>query len=122
MGQCRGIALLAASLLVLNVAACSRQTAASAGPSVAKVRPVVDDYHGTKITDPYRYFEDLKDPQTQAWMKAQADYAQRRLLAIPGRDAILQRIRELDSGQPFHLFVTRRWPNGDLHYHKRLAS
>ena len=39
------------------------------GPPVAPVRAVVDDYHGTRIADPYRYFEDFKDPEVQAWVR-----------------------------------------------------
>lgn len=29
--------------------------------------PVVDDYFGTKVTDNYRWLEDLKDPNVQNW-------------------------------------------------------
>ncbi len=31
-------------------------------PPAAPVRPVTDDYFGTKVVDNYRYFEDLKNP------------------------------------------------------------
>lgn len=117
-----------AILVATAVFGCSNSKSANSSgalidaPPLAEVRPVVDDYHGTQITDRYRYLENLADPQVKAWMRAQADHAKKVLTAIPGRDAILERIAELDGGQPFHLFVTRRWPNGDLHYHKRLAS
>ena len=43
-------------------------------PPTAPVREVTDDYFGTKVTDPYRYMEDLKDPEVIAWMKAQDAY------------------------------------------------
>jgi hypothetical protein len=32
---------------------------------VLKVNPVVDDYYGTKISDPYRYMEDVTSPQVK---------------------------------------------------------
>jgi hypothetical protein len=46
------------------------QAAALASPPVAPVRPVIDDYFGTKVTDPYRYMENLSDPEVKAWMEA----------------------------------------------------
>ena len=50
------------------------QQAGLARPPIAPVRAVTDDYFGTKVVDNYRYFENLKDPEVQQWMKAQADY------------------------------------------------
>jgi prolyl oligopeptidase len=94
----------------------------AAPPPVAVIRPVVNDYHGTKVDDPYRYFENFTDPAVQAWVKAQGEFADHALRAIPGRDALLARIRELDEGAPYRIRVIRRWPNRDLHYLKRLAS
>jgi prolyl oligopeptidase len=72
------------------------------------VRNVTDTYHGTAVDDPYRYFENFKGPQVQAWTRAEADYAQKTLRAIPGRDKLLARIQELDEGVPDRLSVGRR--------------
>src|SRR5690349_15145209 len=94
---------------------------AAEGPPVAPVRNVTDTHHGVKVDDPYRYFENFRDPEVQSWTRAQADYAEKALRAIPGRDQLLKRIEELDKGVPYRLTVIRRWPNGDLHYLKRLA-
>ncbi len=68
-------------------------------PPMAAVRPVTDDYFGTKVVDNYRYFEDCKNSEVQQWMKAQADYTHAVLSALPGRDALLARLRQLDSAQ-----------------------
>ncbi len=72
----RGLAMFA---LVLTLTMQSWMVFAQDGrttamPPVAPVRPVVEDYFGTKVTDLYRYMENLKDPEVMAWMKAQNDY------------------------------------------------
>ena len=50
------------------------QAANAPSPPSAPVRPVTDIYYGTKVTDPYRYMENLADPEVQSWMKTQNDY------------------------------------------------
>ncbi|MGO9084622.1 MAG: prolyl oligopeptidase family serine peptidase [Terriglobales bacterium] len=67
---------------------------------VAPVRPVSDDYYGRKITDSYRYMENLKDPEVLSWIKAQSDYAHATLASLSGREQLLARIRELDQTVP----------------------
>jgi len=71
-----------------------------ASPPAAPVRPIADDYYGTKVVDPYRYMEDLNNAEVQAWMKAQNDYTRAVLARIPGREPLLARIRELDRSVP----------------------
>lgn len=69
-------------------------------PPAAPVRPVTDDYFGTKVVDNYRWMEDLEDPQMQRWMRAQADYTRATLDALPGYPALLERIDALNSSEP----------------------
>jgi prolyl oligopeptidase len=83
--------------LITPVVIVSASLAAAAPPPVASVSPVTDEYFGTQVTDNYRYFEDLKNPQVQAWMKGQAQYARAVLDSIPGRKALLERITALDK-------------------------
>jgi len=65
---------------------------------------VVDDYHGTKIEDPYRWLEDDRSAETKAWVTSQNEVTQKFLKAIPQRDAIRDRLKELWNfervGQP----------------------
>lgn len=91
-------------------------------PPVAPVKIVVDDYFGTKIADPYRYMEDFRSADVQAWVKQQAEFAETTLNAIPGREKLLARIRELDAGTPYNIFGITRRPNSDLFYFKQLAD
>ena len=74
--------------------------AAPSSPPVAPVRAVTDDYNGTKIVDPYRYMEDLGDPEVQAWFRGQNDYTRAVLAGLPGREQLLLRIRELNHSVP----------------------
>ncbi|MDB5319759.1 MAG: f1pep1 2 [Phycisphaerales bacterium] len=108
--------------LALALLVCAAAAGAAEGPPVAEVRAVTDDYHGRKITDPYRYFENLTDPAVRGWIDTQAKYAAGVLAKIRGRDQLLKRITELDAGAPYRISVIRRWPNGDLHYLKRMAA
>jgi len=96
------------------------QSANSSSPPVAPVKPVTDDYYGTKVVDSYRYMENLKDPEVQAWMKAQNDHTRAALASIPGRPQLLARIRELDQSVP--QVGASRLP-GDLYLiYKRLPT
>lgn len=112
----RGIRLAALIVLVCAISA-SAQT-----PPVAPVRNVVDEFWGVKVDDPYRYMENIKDPEVQAWFKGQADYAAGILKTIPGRDELLARIKELDSGRPYSISGIRRMPDGRLFYYKRTVD
>jgi prolyl oligopeptidase len=56
---------------------------------------VVDTLHGVQVADPYRWLEDEKAPEVQAWMKAQDAHARAELAKFPGRDALARRFKEL---------------------------
>jgi prolyl oligopeptidase len=117
------VALCACVLLLLpahHARAASSNTIPS--PPVAAVRVVTDDYFGVKVADPYRYMEDLKDPDVAAWFKAQNDYTRAVLASIPGRDRLLARIEELDEGEIARVDDVRLLPGGIYFYQKRLAS
>ncbi len=85
------------SRLAILLAAGLVSAASAAAPPVAPVRPVTETYFGTPVVDPYRWLENLKDPEVQTWMKAQAAYSRGVLDAIPGREALLARIHALSS-------------------------
>jgi prolyl oligopeptidase len=61
-------------------------------PPVAPVRPVSDNYFGTKVVDPYRWMEDRASPEFIAYMLSQGAYARAVLDRIPGRDKLQARV------------------------------
>jgi prolyl oligopeptidase len=64
-------------------------------PPHSAVEAVRDILHGVVVTDPYRWLEDQDTPQTREWLAEQSLYARTYLDAIPGRNVIRERIREL---------------------------
>jgi len=55
----------------------------------------VDDYHGTKIADPYRWLEDTDSAETHAWVEAENKVTFGYLEKIPYRQAIHDRLTKL---------------------------
>jgi prolyl oligopeptidase len=66
---------------------------------------IVDDHHGTKVADPYRWLEDVDSPETRAWVEAQNRVTFAFLEQIPERERIRRRLTELwdypKYGPPF---------------------
>jgi prolyl oligopeptidase len=56
---------------------------------------VVDDFHGTKVPDPYRWLEDLESQEVLDWVGAHDEAARGFLEAIPARGALARRLAEL---------------------------
>jgi len=51
--------------------------------------------HGEKVADPFRWLEDEKSSEVQAWVKAQDEYARGALAGLPPREGLVRRFREL---------------------------
>jgi prolyl oligopeptidase len=84
-------ALLGAVWVISSVAAQS--------PAYITTRKIeqVDDYHGTRVADPYRWLEDDTSPETAAWVTAQNAVTFPYLERIPYRAALLKRVTELND-------------------------
>jgi len=65
----------------------------------------VDDYHGTKVADPYRWLENPDSEETKAWVEEQNQITFSYLGEIPVREQIKQRLTQLWNyekyGSPF---------------------
>jgi prolyl oligopeptidase len=55
----------------------------------------VDDYHGVKVADPYRWLEDDRSAETTAWVNAENQVTAAYLNQIPYRGQVKERLNEL---------------------------
>jgi prolyl oligopeptidase len=88
----------------------------------APSQPVTDTHHGVPVADPFRNLEDLKNPQTRAWMQDAAARTAAVLARIEGRDALRERIAELGRTTGDRVTSIQRWPGGRVTYLKRTAG
>lgn len=88
-------AITRALLLVGALASSPLRAAAAPDYPPAPRGPVIDDYFGTKVPDPYRWLEDLDSAPTQAWIDAESRLSAQFLGALPSRDAFRKRLDEL---------------------------
>lgn len=86
---------LLGGLLAMAAAAAPSVLHAQDAPPPAAVRLVADTLHGVALEDPYRWMEQPENPEFAEWMRAQGRYTTARLRAIPHRDELLRRVREL---------------------------
>ena len=72
---------------------------------VARKSDVVDDYHGTRVPDPYRWLEDPDSPESRAWIEAENRLTAAYLAEIPARGTIRERLTKVWNypkyGAPF---------------------
>ncbi len=61
----------------------------------------VDDYHGVKVADPYRWLEDADAPETKAWVEAQNKVTFGLLESIPERARLRERLTQLWNYEKF---------------------
>ena len=66
-------------------------------PPPLPIQNVQDVHWGTKVDDPYRFLEQVKDPAVVTWMRGQADAADAILNRLPGRQTIFNTLKERDA-------------------------
>ncbi|HEX7418004.1 MAG TPA: hypothetical protein VF315_08125, partial [Steroidobacteraceae bacterium] len=97
---------LPTALALAAAAACAAgEVAAASSGALHYPQPprgaVVDDYHGTRVADPYRGFELLDAPATRAWVSAENRLAKPWLDALPQRAVISRRLQQLWNYERF---------------------
>lgn len=64
-----------------------------------------DQYHGTKVSDPYRWLEDDRSPETEQWVRSQNQLTQQYLDQIRFRESVKNKLHKLWNyekvGAPF---------------------
>lgn len=89
---------IAIPALIAAAVFCANTDCASAADLVypaARKDAQVDIYHGVQVADPYRWLEDLDSRDTRNWIDAENKLTSGFLEAIPGRDRIKQRLKQL---------------------------
>jgi len=82
------------ALLVCLLAGVAQQMKPIKYPEARK-SDQVDDYHGLKVADPYRWLEELDSTETRAWVQAENQLTFGFLESIPARTPIKDRLTRL---------------------------
>lgn len=88
--------LILAAILTVNVPAQAKFDY----PKPRKAEQV-DDYHGTKVADPYRWMELTESDETKAWIEAENKITNAYLATIPQREKIKNRLTEIWNYERF---------------------
>jgi prolyl oligopeptidase len=88
-------------------------------PPPTEAKPVTENIHGTTLTDPYRWLEDAKSPETRAWIGQQMKYTEQYLSQVKIRPEIVQELAKLERVESYSIPIER---GGDYFFKKRLAD
>src|SRR5581483_1703316 len=96
-----GPSILGLVLILLSVATFAQSNGTPLSYPKAKTVDQVDDYHGVKVADPYRWLEDTDSPDTHDWVEAENKLTFSYLDQIPYRNAIRERMTKLWNYERF---------------------
>ena len=100
----RGILTVFGLAILGIISSCTEQKSMSEGKkrSVVEAYPetrtdttIADNYFGTTVKDPYRWLEDDRSQETEAWVKAQNEVTNNYLNNIPFRKELKERLSNL---------------------------
>lgn len=113
-------AVVAFAVVVLTAFGASRAAVVfPPPPPIPSPSPVTEEFFGTKVTDPYRYFENTKDPVVADFFKTQNAYTRQVLDRLgPARQQLFDRIKQLDNAGTSVSDVVR---DGPYYFFEKLA-
>src|SRR5262249_53069248 len=125
-------ALAAAALAAALLPARSAGQAAIQYPAAAR-DDIVEDFHGNRVADPYRWLENLEGARTAEWLDAEERITSEYLDANPDREAIRQTLTSLwnfartdvpwrEGGRIFYLHNSGLQAQPVLYTQRSLAS
>jgi prolyl oligopeptidase len=97
----------------MRLLACALLVAMSAGaqtlgpPPATPKKPMVDEYHGVKVTDDYRWLENWDDPAVRAWSDAQNQRTRAYLDGLAVREPIRKWLREVANATSVSYYAIR---------------
>ena len=107
-------------LLIMILSICSTAFSQWNYPSTKTV-DASDTYFGINYKDPYRWLEDIKEPNAEFWFKAQANYTDQIMNTINGRDELIAEWKKLDKMQPPVIYYPMK-EGGRIFYQKRMPE
>src|ERR1700677_3725304 len=87
-------------------------------PPTAEVRPVTETLHGTTLTDPYRWLEDSKSPDTRAWIGEEMKYTATLLSQVKIPPQIVDELTKLERVDNYSIPVER----GGMYFFKKTLA
>ena len=94
---------LAVSVLLISFCAAAAGAPMPQYPETAK-KPVTDTYHGTAVSEDYRWLEDGRDPHVKAWSLKQLEVTRAYLDALPSRPKLKARFAKMYADSPVRYF------------------
>ena len=92
------------SILLIVLSGC-----AAFGPPQTPRIPVVNEYHGVEVIDPFQWLEDWNDERVQSWSNKQNAYARSILDNMPSIEELRERITEILTAESVSYYsVCRR--------------
>ena len=92
---CVPLSVLAVAIALPNPTVASQPPLPRVTYPVTRTGDHIDDYHGTKVADPYRWLEAIDSASVAEWVRLQNAVTMPYLAALPGRDLLRQRITAL---------------------------